>query len=508
MCRAIEYGDSSNQQQRPASHVPFPFASVCSRSLALAIGGLALVIGWQSAQAIDIELPALGDASSAVVSPQVERKLGQAWLRMFRSQVRTVSDPLLADYLEHLVFDLASHSELSEVQLDVVVVENQTINAFAVPGGIVGIHNGLLLYAEHEDELASVIAHELAHLSQRHFARGVEEARSKSVPNMLALLGSLVIAATAGGDAGMAAITATQAAIQQQQLRFSRSHESEADRIGMQTLVATGYDPEGMPRMFTRMLESLRYAGQRPPEFLLSHPVTENRVADSRNRARNSAQGGRQNSVDFALMRARVQLSFAETPGFAIKRFRAEIDKHGEGTPGDIYGLVLALTQANELEQARQALAPLLRADPGRIAYVLAAADIDLAAGNPGAAAERLQRQLAVSPGNHPLTMAYAEALQRQGDPQQAARILAAHAQRRPADPQVWYELAEAWGLAGRIVDVHRTRAEYFILNGALDQAEHQLGYALDLASGDFHTSASVQARITDIRAMREEIDL
>lgn len=489
--------------------MPFSLASASARSFFIAAGGLALAIGWQAARAVDIELPALGDASSAVVSPQVERKLGQAWLRMFRSQVRTSSDPLLADYLEHVVFDLASHSELSDARLDVVVVENQTINAFAVPGGVVGIHNGLLLHAGHEDELASVIAHELAHLSQRHFARGIEEARSNAVPNMLALLGSLVVAATSGGNAGMAAITATQAAIQQQQLRFSRAHEREADRLGMQTLVAAGYDAEGMPRMFTRMLESLRYAGQRPPEFLLSHPVTESRVADSRNRARNfPADDGRHDSVDFALMRARVQLSFAETPGFAIKRFRAEIDKHGEDSTGNVYGLALALARANELERARQTLAPLLQRDPGRIAYVLAAAEIDLAANDTATAVERLRRQLAVNPGNHPLTMAFAAALQRHGDPRQAARVLTEHTQRRGSDPQVWYELAEARGLAGQIIDLHRARAEYFILNGALDLAERQLGYALDLAASDFHTSASVQARITDIHSMRKEIDL
>ena len=254
------------------------------------------------ATAVDIALPELGDTSSAYVSPQQERRIGQAWLRMFRSQVRTVSDPLLEDYLEHVVFDLAAHSQLSDAHLTVVVVDNPTINAFAVPGGVVGIHDGLLLYAKHEDELASVIGHELAHLSQRHFARSVEEAKRNAVPNMLALLTSLVIAATAGGDAGMAAITPSHAAIQQQQLRFSRSHEREADRIGMLTLVNAGYDANGMPRMFSRMLESMRYNTRRPPEFLLSHPVTESRVADAQNRARNYPDQGRQDSEDFGLM--------------------------------------------------------------------------------------------------------------------------------------------------------------------------------------------------------------
>jgi predicted Zn-dependent protease len=306
----------------------------------------------------------------------------------------------------------------------------------------------------------------------------------------------------------MAAITATQAAIQQQQLRFSRAHEREADRIGMVTLVEAGYDANGMPRMFSRMMESLRYAGQRPPEFLLSHPVTENRVADSQNRARNYAGQGRVDSEDFALMRARVQLGFDQTPGFAIKRFRAEIEKDGGASIGNVYGLALAQTRADELDAARSTLAPLLENHPDKIAFAIAAADIDLAAGKPEAAARRLRGQLDVNPGNHPLTMAYANALLRNGKPRDAERVLEEHSRRKPDDPQVWYELAETHGLAGNIIAVHRARAEYFILNGALDLAERQLGYALDLARSDFHTTASVQARIADIRAMREEIKL
>lgn len=468
---------------------------------------LAFALPAARAPAVDIELPALGDASSATVSPHTERKLGAAWLRMFRSQVRTVNDPLLQDYLEHVVFDLAAHSRLEDAQLAVVVVDSQTINAFAVPGGVVGLNNGLLLAAQHEDELASVIAHELAHLSQRHYARGVEEARRNMIPNMLVLLSSLVIAATAGGD-GMAAIAAGQSLIQQQQLRFSRSNEREADRLGMQTLIEAGYDANGMPRMFSRMLEAMRYNTRRPPEFLLSHPVTESRVADSQNRARNHRGEGRTDTLDFQLLRARVQLGFDETPGYSIKRFRAEMDKDGGLSPANRYGLVLALTRANEIESARAELAPLLARHGSSIPVVLAAAELDLAAGRVDAALSRLRAQLGLSPGNHPLTMLYADALLRAGRPRDAESVLVAHAKTHDRDPQVWYALAEAHGLAGSILDVHRARAEYFILTGALDRAERQLDYALDIAAGDFHATAGIQARIADIRTMREEIKL
>lgn len=480
------------------------------RALRRLVPAFACVLGISGAprtMAVEIELPELGDASSAAVSPAVERKLGDAWLRMFRGQVDTVRDPLLQDYLEHVIFDLAAHSQLSEAKLRVVIVDNPTINAFAVPGGVVGINNGLLLSAEHEDELASVLAHELAHLSQRHYARSVEEARRNTIPNALILLGSLVVAATAGsGNNPMAAVAAGQAAIQQQQLRFSRANEREADRIGMQTLVDAGYNPDGMPRMFSRMLDSLRYNTRRPPEFLLSHPVTESRVADSKNRARNLVRDGRVDSLDFGMMRARVRVGFDETPGFAVKRFRAEIEKDGGLLPANRYGLVLALTKANEFESARNELAPLLREHPDSIPVVLAAAELDLAAGRTGDALQRLARETSLNPGNHPLTMAMAKALLASGKAKESAALLAAHAREHGDDPQVWYELAETQGLAGQILDVHRSRAEYFILNGALDLAERQLGYALNIAEGDFHATAGIQARISEVRTMRQEM--
>lgn len=479
-------------------------AAAC-RFLALLL--IPFALGAAGARAVDIELPELGDSSSGYVSPVIEQKLGDAWLRMFRSQAPTVSDPLLQDYFERVIFDLASHSELKQANLKVVLVQNETINAFAVPGGVVGAHNGLLLYTQHEDELASVFAHELAHLSQRHFARGVEDQRRHAVPNLLMLLGSMVVAATSGGDAGMAAITASQAAIQQHQLSFSRTHEREADRVGMATLVNAGYSPEGMPRMFSRMLDTLRYNTQRPPEFLLSHPVTESRVADSQNRARNYTAQGRSDSLDFDLMRARVRLSFDTTPEYAAKRFRAEIEKDGGVNVGNHYGLALALIKANNLPAARAELAPLLRNHPDNIVFQMAAADIDVAAGHSDLAATRLARQLELNPDNHALTMGYADALLRMGKPVEAQKLLVAHSRTHPDEPQLWYTLAETHGLAGNVLDVHRARAEYFILNGALDQAEKQLGYALALADRDFTTTASIQARIADIRTMRKEMD-
>jgi predicted Zn-dependent protease len=166
----------------------------------------------------------------------------------------------------------------------------------------------------------------------------------------------------------------------------------------------------------------------------------------------------------------------------------------------------LALTRASEFESARQELAPLLKSHSDSIPVALAAADLDLASGRVADAELRLRAQLAMNPGNHPLTMAQAETLLRAGKPAQAEALLLAHVKTRPEDPAVWYQLAEVHGLAGHVLDVHRARAEFFILNGALDLAERQLGYALNLAEGNYHATAGIQARIADVRAMREEM--
>lgn len=470
---------------------------------------VSVVAWWIAAPALagEVALPELGDASSAYVSPVVERRLGQAWLRAFRSQVETVSDPLLADYLEHLVFRLSASSPLKEAPLSLVIVRNETINAFAVPGGVVGIHDGLLLAAQHEDELASVIAHELAHLSQRHFARSVEQQARSQIPTMLAMLSSLVIAATVGGDAGMAAVTATQAAALQSRLRFSRQNEQEADRIGLQTLAAADMDPEGMPRMFQRMLDSMRLYGSRPPEFLLTHPVTESRVADSRGRAEQLPKPPPRDETDFQMMRARVLLSYEANPNLAIQKFQARLDSGKGHVLADRYGLALAYLKKRDLDAARSSIDDLLARDPNRITTVILAAELESSSKHYDSALHRLRGQLRLAPENHPLTMSLAKILQEKGDYFQSAEVLQAHVSSRPEDPQVWYELAEAQGLAGNILGVHKARAEYFLLVGALDSAKTQLGYALNLVRGDFHQTARIHARMADIDRMRDELN-
>jgi predicted Zn-dependent protease len=410
-------------------------------------------------------------------------------------------------YLENLINRLAQHSELKSRNLDLLLVKNPTMNAFAVPGGVVGVHTGLFLNAETEAQIASVLAHELAHLSQRHFARGLEKQQQNTIPLMAAMLASLVLIATTGGDAGLAALTTTQAAALDSKLRFSRQNEQEADRIGMQTIEKAGLDPNAVAEMFERMMRSSRYTKSKP-EFLLTHPVTENRIADARNRAGPASQKQFSDSIDFHLMRARAVLLHTETPQLAVKRFSNELNGESLSTEASRYGLVLALTKSGQYEKAQQALQPLLDASPEKIAYVLAKADIQAGFEDFQKALTIIENRLLNSPNNHPLTVRYAELLMRNGNYALCEEVLGAHVKLYPKDDYVWYLLAEVHGLAGNIYNVHTARAEYFILNGVYDKAKQQLENALKIADGDYIKTSLLKERIIQVGLMMEEITL
>ena len=438
------------------------------------------------------ELPSLGDASSGIVSPEQEHLLGRAWLSLLRGQVKQLSDPQLKDYVESSVYRLAETSQLQDRRLEFVLLDSPQLNAFAAPGGIIGVNGGLFIHAQTEAEYASVMAHELAHLSQRHFARGLEAQQRMQLPMMAAMLAGVVAAAAGAGDAGIAAIISTQAAAIQAQRRFSRQNEQEADRIGIVNLERAGYDPRAMPSMFGRLMRQYRY-DQKPPEFLLTHPVSESRIADTTNRAEQYAQGGTQDSLRYQLMRARTQLKFESTPGVGAKRFRAMLDENPEMDAAR-YGLALAQMKAGQLADAANSLAPLLAKAPDDLTYNLAQVELDITANRLQHAQTRLQRLLQLYPGNYPVRQMHIDLLMERGETQQAERELDKLAEQRHRDPDIWYQVAEVRGLSGNIVGLHQARAEYFALVGDYDQAIEQLDLAKRRAS-NFQVGARIDAR-------------
>ncbi|MBD9512765.1 MULTISPECIES: M48 family metalloprotease [Pseudomonadaceae] len=444
------------------------------------------------------DLPSLGDASSSIVSPEQEFQLGRAWLSMLRNQVDTLNDPQLKDYVESSVYRLAESSELQDHRLAFILIRDKQINAFAAPGGVVGVNGGLFIYAQTEGEYIAVLAHELGHLSQRHFARGIEAQQRMQVPVMAAMLAGIIAAAAGAGDAGIAAIAGTQAAAIQNQLRFSRQNEQEADRVGVATMVRAGYDPRSMPNMFERLARQYRYEGK-PPEFLLTHPVTESRIADTRNRAEQYPKGGKEDSLRYELMRARVQQMFEDTPGMASKQFRAQLDEDPKNDAAR-YGLALSQTKIGQLNDARSNLQQLLAKAPNDISYNLAMSDLDITANKLPDAQARVQKMLGQYPDSYPLIQANADLMMKTNRAADAEKTLFKLSQRRPLDPDVWNRLADACTLSGNAIGVYQARAEYYALTGDYKQAIEQLDFAKRRAGGNFTLAARLDARQQEFR--------
>ncbi len=454
------------------------------------------------------ELPNMGDSLSGIISPEQEYVLGRALLKTLRGQAPVITDPLLNDYVETLIYRVAAASELTQLDLQWVIINNDEINAFAAPGGVIGINAGLFLYAESEDEIAAVLAHELAHLSQRHFARQLDNNKRSKWTMGAGLLASLALISAGGADSGMAALLTTQAATLQSQLAFSRQNEQEADRVGMQTLAFANFDPVAMPRFFERLQKSTEHAGDAPPDYLLTHPVTTTRISDSLNRATNLPQRANHEALEFALMKARITASMTQDKFENVRNFQTRLQK--ESNPIQVaaqrYGLARAYLKVNEYQQAQATLLPLLKKEPNRITYAATAAEIEMASSNYLNAKTRLEQYLKISPNSFPLQLYLAEVNLRLKKLPLAQMQLEELLIKHPDNSQIWRLLEEARGNQADIVGAHQARAEVFFLGNHNEQALQQLKYALKLNKDNFARGEKIKLRMEEIRQYQHQL--
>ena len=273
-----------------------------------------------------------------------------------------------------------AHSDLEDTRLTVVVVNNPTINAFAVPGGVIGIHTGIFTYANNEDQLSSIIAHEIAHLSQRHFARSMEAQRSASAISLAGLLATIIVSSQTDTDAAIATLTTAQAISADQQLRYSRNNEQEADRLGVKIMIRAGKDPGASADMLNHMLALSRYKGNRPPEFLLTHPVTERRVADTRARTHSETKRHYPENPDYYLMQARAAVVMQNDAKYSVSYFTQKVAANALQKKAAKYGLALAYSKLGYHKKARQILSSLLSRDPLNRLYIYADIENDMVA--------------------------------------------------------------------------------------------------------------------------------
>lgn len=445
----------------------------------------------------NISLPDMGSTAASALSPAEERKLGDAFMRNIRQNVKLVDDPLVEDYISSLGNLLVGFAGYHPFDFSFFMVDDARINAFAGPGGYIGVNSGLILNSESESELASVLSHELAHVTQHHLIRSFEAANKLSVPTAAAVIAAIILGAH-NPQAAEALLAAGIAGNAQSQLSFSRQHEQEADRIGIETLFQAGFDPRSMPAFFERLQQASRFVESGAPEFLSTHPVTLSRIADSRNRAEQFQFKQVADSVEYQLMRARLQyLADTQKPeqrakfyarNLASGKFRSELAVR--------YAYALALIDNNDHAGARAQIVELLRLDKERVPYFMAQAQIEIHAGNLKQAMEILQHALQLYPHDTPLTLQMSELLINSGSAQQAHALLLNQGRFESDNPAYYQLLARAAEKLNDQREAHEALAEYHYLFGRTALAVEHLQTALRQPNTSFYMKSRVEARL------------
>lgn len=353
-------------------------------------------------------LPDLGGNGFSVITPDKEKQLGDVMMRQTRGSLPMVYDPLLDEYINSLGNRLVARSNDVRFPFKFYWVQDRNINAFATLGGNIASHTGTLAIADTESEFASVMAHEIAHVTQRHIARFVEAQSQKAPLTLAGVLGAIVLA-TVNPEAGMAAMMATQGAAQQSAINFTRSNEQEADRIGMQVLADTGFDPYAVPNFFRKLTEQNRFISQQLA-FLQTHPLSQNRVSDTRMRAEQFPQRFVPDSQDFTLSKARVLARYHYNKKDAEHTFRKKLSEPGGNTKANQYGLAITLLDNGKLDQARKLIEQLLEKDEHNLYYIDVYTDILLGQKEYQLCLDMLEQQYLLRPNNQVVTLNYANA--------------------------------------------------------------------------------------------------
>jgi predicted Zn-dependent protease len=459
---------------------------------------LALLCPLALAQSGFDDLPSLGEAAGRIYSPQQDKALGAAFMRELRQSDLILDDAETTSYLRNLGRRLVMHSENPGHAFTFFMVNDERINAFAGPAGHIGVNVGLFVAAESESELAAVLAHEIAHVTQRHLARAFEAADKLSLPTTAAILAAILIG-TQDGQAGAAALTAASAASLQHQINFTRANEQEADRVGIQTLAEARFDPHGMGRFFERLQKNSRLYGTQPPEFLSTHPVTTSRIAEAETRAAAFSNIKVQDDLDFQLLRARLRVHTYQNPSQVLADVQRFHGKSGGTTAAERYEYALLLSANERHEEAISVLEQLHMADPDRINYRLAL----------GRVLDRLQRfdkaqaiyqdTLELYPGELTVVLPYAASLLAGNRAEQAYQLLSATSTHAD-NPQVYKLLAQAAGLTNRPVQTHTAMGQYYFLNGFTKKAIEQMELAERTRGLTDYQAATIQARIARLK--------
>ncbi len=449
-------------------------------------------------------LPELGDSSQSTLSPLQERQLGERVMREIRADPSFLDDPPLTDYLNNLGYRLASSVDEPKVSLELFALRDDSINAFALPGGFIGVHTGLILATQSESELAAVLSHEIAHVTQHHIAR-LLATQNYSLATSLAGIAIAILAARSNPQISQAAIIGSQAAIAQNQLNFTREHEREADRIGLQTLDKAGFDVRGMPAFFERLQKSTRFVEGNAPSYLRTHPLTYERIADIENRVQNMHYRQVSDSQEFQYLRARLRAT-GDAPKDAIAYFENSLqEKKYASEAAQQYGLTVALLRARNLERAERELAQLRRAAQPIPLIELLTGELRLAEGRTAEAAGVYRAALKNYPQYRPLVYSSCDVLLQNGQLQDALNLVSSQLQIYPGDYHLFLLQAKSYAALDKKLLQHKSQGEAYYLLGNLPLSIEQLRIALKSGDGDFYQLSAVEARLKELRTLEAE---
>ena len=450
-----------------------------------------------TAEPAAVDLPRIGEPADTALSPQEEQRIGSRVTAQLYAQDYVLEDAEVTEYVAALTWRLVAAAEARPPDLTVFVIRDPRINAFALPGGYLGVNAGLVTAVRNESELAGVVAHELAHVTQRHIARTIEGTENANLATWAAVLAA-IIAASANPEVVIAALSLGQAASYQREVNFTRAHELEADRIGIRTMARAKFDPESVANFFVRLEQQSRLYGNQVPEFLRTHPVNTTRISEARTRAAAMPKAKVKDPVEFGLMQARARVLTSERPSQAVEHFKSQLNAKADSVP-DTYGLAMAYLRLGEYARAASTLQPALAAQPRQPNLQLLKARIELAQGETPNALGDFGRTLGDFPRYAPAILEYADALIASGRPDDARQVLLSHEQALGTRMETYRLLAFAARDAGQTIEAHYQMANYLFERGDGIGALAQLDAALRLSS------LSDQERLK-LRARRQEI--
>lgn len=448
---------------------------------------------------IDTSLPDLGDVSQTVLSPQDEQRIAEQILREVAISDEVLQDVEVTDYLQQLGEKLANSGPDKNQRFNFFVVTDNSINAFAMPGGVIGVHTGLMLAANNESELASVLGHEIGHVTQRHLARMLTAQKYDTFKNIASMALALLVA-RANPELANGAMTAASAAGVQRQLDYTREHEREADRVGLSILDAAGFDARAMPAFFTTMQRGTRFVEGTAPSFLRTHPLTAERIADVSNRVDQMPYKQVTDKLEFHLVRAKLRASAGLAQG-AIEQFEDNIKEKRYGNESaEHYGLALAFLRKNDLTNATKQIDWLKKNATKHAFFENLSARIEVAKNSPQTAGAQYTKAIAAYPNHRSIIYGYGEHLLAINQPDKAVKLLQEKQVLYPNDAYLYELLSRAYGAKGKVLLRHQAQGEAYYRQYDIERAIEQMDLAVKAKDGNFYEQSIAEARLRELR--------